>query len=495
MILVSIKKEQIQHIRELINKQYRLNEVVKIADETLTDTDIEIGENVTVLPNWKNDQPPLLFPAFTFSPDILLGMIYSRLSNYEAAYPLLQTASDLSDATDLLNRLQNGISLKDIKLNEDSYINAHNKAVALHYGNFETTMYTQSITDVYDAALAQAPADLYKAFTANQYALFNLDCGKYDAAENIIQQNFYPDLPEEAAIALKTTLCAVWMKKIAVPYDSALIEKLKINLWECLQFYERKNRLVASAMLLNDAAHIAFISNSFSEALGYINKAIKIFEQEDLSELAAQAYLSRANLLQAWAKNDNPQFYRQSMQSYQQALKVFTRENAPDVFADIQHQLGIVYSEIPDEIKKKSLWAAISVSSFNEALNYYNKIDSPYEFAMICHSMGNAYTRYPQALHTDNYDKALAWYREALDIRTAKDYPLERLLTLCNYLEASWFAGNKDEFDEDRFNDMLAKAEEILLLTNDAEIIKHIKSDLEKLYQLKQHQRLQADHA
>ena len=34
-----------------------------------------------------------------------------------------------------------------------------------------------------------------------------------------------------------------------------------------------------------------------------------------------------------------------------------------------------------DEIKRKGVWAAVSVSSFNEALNYYNKVDSPYEFA------------------------------------------------------------------------------------------------------------------
>ena len=48
--------------------------------------------------------------------------------------------------------------------------------------------------------------------------------------------------------------------------------------------------------------------------------------------------------------------------------------NAPDIFAEIQHQLGRVYAEIPDEVKKKGIWAAVSVSSFTEALNFYNKI-------------------------------------------------------------------------------------------------------------------------
>jgi len=485
MILISVTTEHQRELQELISLQPRLNEVAILVDETMPDADMLVSDEVLVLPDWKNRQPPVLFPIFPFSKDITLGVIYARLSNYEAAYPLLQKNTRLWKPADLLNRLQHGVAIDDLELAETGYINIHNKAVAWHYGHQQQTTYAQNVNDLYDTALAHAPGDLYKAFTANHYALFNLDCGRYDAAENIILQNLFAGLPEEAGIALKTTLCAVWMKKITVPYDKPLVEKLKSMLWECLSWYEARNRFTEAALLLNDAAYIATISDSFSEALGYSNRAIKIFEEADLPELAAQAHLGKANLLQTWAKNGNPQFYRQAMQSYQHALAVFTRDTVPDVFADIQHQLGIVYAQIPDDIKKKSVWAAVSVSSFNEALNFYNKVDYPYEFAMICHSMGNAYTQYPQALHSDNYDKALAWYREALDIRTAADYPIERVLTLCNYLEASWFAGNKDEFDEERYNDMVATADEILSLTTNADILQHTREDIEKLHQLK----------
>jgi tetratricopeptide (TPR) repeat protein len=123
--------------------------------------------------------------------------------------------------------------------------------------------------------------------------------------------------------------------------------------------------------------------------------------------------------------------------------------------------------------------------SFNEALNYYNKVDFPYEFAMICQSFGNAYTKYPASLHTDNYDKALAWYREALDIRTVQNYPIERVLSLSNYLEASWFVGNKDDFDQERFEDMMNIANEILTISNDPDIVENTKADIEKLLTVK----------
>ncbi|MFM2191830.1 MAG: hypothetical protein RLZZ118_787, partial [Bacteroidota bacterium] len=155
-------------------------------------------------------------------------------------------------------------------------------------------------------------------------------------------------------------------------------------------------------------------------------------------------------------------------------------------FAEIQHQLGRVYAEIPDEVKKKGIWAAVSVSSFTEALNFYNKIDYPYQFAMICNNMGIAYTKYPKSLQTDNYDKALAWYNEALDIRTVANYPLERVLTLNNYIEASWLVGNVDNADNERYEDMMQKLNEILILNHDEEICNRAKADIEKLQAIKQ---------
>lgn len=68
---------------------------------------------------------------------------------------------------------------------------------------------------------------------------------------------------------------------------------------------------------------------------------------------------------------------------------------------------------------------------------------------------------------------------------TAEKYPIERVLTLSNYLEASWYVRNKEEFDEDRYNDMMAVANEILKITNDAEMIENAKSNITKLEQIK----------
>lgn len=485
MISIFTTTKQLKIVEHIIGAQHRLHELVDLRHDTSQSCDIIVGETIVVNPCWKNTRPPVLYPEVNFSEKRLLGLVYAMLANYELAYPALETEAGLLQIVDIANRLQNGIAIEDSELMQQDYIHLHNKAISQYYNTQQHRFTAEQISNTFDIALSQAPNEEMAAFTAWHWAMFLLDVGEYQLAIEIIKHCSFSNISQEANMALKNTLCNVWMQQLKPPYDNVLIEELKKNLWECLEYYEKNNRQVEASLILNDAAHIATISNSYSESLGYINKAITIFHGKNLPELEAQAHLSKANLLHSWAKKDNPQFYRQAMQSYQQALTVFTKDETPDVFATIHHQLGMVYAEIPDEVKKKSVWAGVSVASFNEALQFYNKIDFPYEFAMICHSFGDAFTKYPQTLHTDNFDKALAWYREALDVMRTDEFPAERTQILCSYLEASWYAGNKEAFDEERYNDMMKVAQEILQLSDDVQIIEATKKDIKKLNDLK----------
>lgn len=489
MILCAVSTEHKQALITAIDQAYRLGELVIIQDTATMATDMVVTDTITVLPGWKNEQPPILFPPVAFAPTVCVGILYAVLGNREKAAQLLAIYPPLVEAANLLFCLQQAqpLPVMAIELATDwDYVTLHNRAIALHYGTAQQPIHFEQLAQLYSTALQKAPNDNHKAFTAKHYAVLLTDTGLLQEAETLLST--IGALPLEAPIAndIKNALCHVWMQQLTMPYDTALLEKLKTNLWECLQYYEAHGQTVEAGLVLTDTAHIATIGNSFSEALGYCTRAIAIFEKEQLTELAAQAQLRKAALLQTWAQQGNPQFYRPAMQAYLTAVQVFTREAAPAVFADIQHQLGKIYAEIPDEIKKKGVWAAVSVSSFTEALNFYNKVDYPYEFAMICHSFGNAYTKYPAALHSDNFDKALAWYQEALDVRTVGQYPLERALTLSNYLEASWYVGNKAEFDENRYNDMVAKANEILAISNDAAICAAAQEHLRQLSLLKE---------
>jgi hypothetical protein len=143
---------------------------------------------------------------------------------------------------------------------------------------------------------------------------------------------------------------------------------------------------------------------------------------------------------------------------------------------------------MPDDDKKKSIWAAISSSAFQESLTIYTPTHHPYEYASVCNHYGNALLKYPQAKLTDNTEKALFYYQEALKVRTAEAYPMERCLTLLNYLEAQWNLGMaEDQLEEERYQAMLNAANEVLALSPSEELQEMAKQQIEKLAFLKKY--------
>ena len=146
----------------------------------------------------------------------------------------------------------------------------------------------------------------------------------------------------------------------------------------------------------------------------------------------------------------------------------------------------MIYAEIPDEVKKKSIWAGVSSASFQQALDYYTKETHPYEYAMVCNNYANALTQYPEAIHSDNLEKALFYYQEALGIRTATDWPLERAVSLLNFVETSWHL-HLPENDSNlaHFEQMVEKAQEAERLTTDPAIVREAQAQLLKLEALR----------
>lgn len=494
MIVIFTTPALADRIKAAIAKEDRLDELVHVStsgdNPKAAEHFISVNEKgITCLPDWYNQLPPVLFgDNLVYSDETLLGIVFCLLCNFEKSQAYLMNDAALWETVDLLSCLLNDIEL-DHLFEANVFKNPaflHNKAIAFQYGQWQEDRIIRSIQAAFEEALQYAGSPELKAFTVKHYATFLVDSGQPGLAIQVVEEYLSASLSPDAHISLKTVLCNAWMHELIVPYNQQLVDRLKTTLWECIQYYELHNHQAEAALLFIDASHIANISNSFTESLGYINKAIGILQNADLPSLVGSAQLRKGMLLYTWAQNGQPQFYRTALQSLQEALAVFDREAAPDVFADIHHHLGVIYSEIQDEVKKKAVWAAVSVSSFTEALNFYNKVDYPYEFAMICHNFGNAYFKYPAALHSDNYDKALAWYREALDIRTAETYPLERCNTITNYLEASWLAANPDEeFNEERFNEMWSLAHELRSLTQDFSLKQEASNHIEKLIQVK----------
>ncbi len=497
MIYLTIATDEPAHIQAVINAEFRLDELVQVV--SLTDAlpgSLVVQNEIIEQPlDWTQNLPPVLLPKpLPFTPDNLLAITYLQLDNWEKVYEHSRhdrrsDAPPLADALDLLNRLQSGVSvaLPPAPVNGsglfDTYRRWHNRAVAAHYGNTETA--EDAVNQAYRSAMHHAPDAEHRAFTAKHYATLLADAGQLAEADAVLTETNTADLPADAQIELLAVQTSVWLQQLTVPYDADLLARTKDALWRVLQHYEIQNRPAQVGMLLIDAAQVANFQNSFAEALGYVTRAVNLFRQEELPELLANAQYRKGVLLYTWAQTGNPQFYRPAMEAYQEALKLFTQQAAPDVFAEIQHHLGVIYAEIPDEVKRKSIWAAVSSSSFKHALAYYTRADFPYEYATICNHFGNALTKYPAAAKSDNYVKAIDLYRDALKIRTADAYPYERTLTILNYLEAGWYVGEDDPQNQRAlYADMVQKAREVETLVADEKLRYEARQHLGKLADL-----------
>ncbi len=498
MLLVFTQINDLETVNQLIRTEDRLNELVEvIADEAPTSTAqkkpqliVQNGQFHIAL-DWHNQMPPYLFPnPLSLSRETFLGTIFGLLGNLEKVWHYLEGNSLLADWETMMRIFHNYpidfeiIKNQKITSDFDQYRHQHNLAVAYNYTYFEKQN-VPFIKQLYLQAIEKASSQDYKLFTSKHFANFLLDIGQTAEAEKILREALQVAEKEEVKASLQFDLVKTLMNKLAVPYSPELVAELKQMLWTCLQFYEKNQLWAEAGMLLVDASFIANIDNSFSESLGYINKAIKHLESENLAEMVGEAHIRKGTLLYSWSKNGNPQFYRPALEAFQEALRTFTKEETPEIFAEIHHQLGILYAEMPDEDKKRSVWAALSSSSFKEALSFYTKESYPYEYATICNNYANALTNYPPMKKADNYQKALELYKEALEIRTAENFPYERALTLINFLEASWLVSNKDDtFHQERYKEMLEKALEIKYLVSDEKLIaeaeRHL-SDLKKL--------------
>lgn len=487
-------------IHAIIQQEDRLDELVRVIDY-LDERPLPAAHSLVVKKgeiwpaiDWYNVQPPYLLPeSIPLTAPHLLGLLFAKLNNVEKAIAYLEPVHPtLLLELDFINRLQHGIPIDPNELVSqyspfEEYRLMHNQAIVRHYAATKETFDLEKVIYFYQEALRSAPTDEYYAFTLRQKSLLLLDTGRGQRAIHLIEKSEERSLSQEARTELRQALCQAWMQQLSVPYDQELLEKLKATLWEVWQAYEKQGRPLEEALLLMDAGTIANYSESWSESLGYFNRALAIFEQEELPELAANAHYRKGTLLFTWAQNGNPQFYRPAAESYQEAIKVFDRHSTPEVFAEIQHHLGIIYSEIPDEVKKKSIWAAVSSSAFQEALAIYQKDRFPYEYAAVCNHYGNALTKYPAAVLSDNYEKALYYYQEALQIRTPDKYPLERCLTILNQLEAQWYVGMpEDEFQRERYLEMVQKATEVLHLSKDEQLKTEAQKHLDQLTRLKE---------
>ena len=375
-------------IHEYIESVDRLEELVSVQQaegiNNAVSNAIYVHENrIHVRPEWLEQRPALVFPSeIPFNKNYFLGTVFGMIGNrdkypqYFTGFPSMLFLFDIMQA--IINgeecdaALENMLHRTQFAHPFENYAFNHNIAVALNYGHYSSEINAAAIEAHYKDALELAFEPSYKAYTLKYYAAFLIDNGESRAAVQLLDDD-HPDTREEyATYSLERAWCQAAMKQVVFPCDPQLLTELRERIWGTLQFFEKHGHKIIAAFLWMDAAVLANSSNSYSESLGYISKAIAYFKEEGQQEMMAQAELVKGRLFCDWAQRGQPQFYRSALEAYHHALHVFKKADAPEIFAEIHHQLGVIYAELPDEHKRRSIWAGLSATSFSEALDYYN---------------------------------------------------------------------------------------------------------------------------
>jgi tetratricopeptide (TPR) repeat protein len=389
MITILTTTNHFIEIENTINSIERLGELVAITtDEVLNSSDKIINvENNSIIPNidWNDTEPPYLFPTLSFSENNLLALVFYKLGNYQKAFEYVLEDNELHQHLLIIANLQYGYAITNGQIQFLEKTSTHNLAIIYNFGNVNPIIGNNTLQNVYEEAIKQGKTNAQKLFSVKHYVNLLLDNGLYKDAEKLIKSVKNIAVSDEEKNALNHLLASSLMAQVSLPYNAENFTKIAELQIGCIQFYEKNEHKINAGLLLIDACEIASFQKDFVKSKDFINKAILYFRDEDIPEFLGEATFQKATMLYTWSKNGSPQYYKPAINTFQNALKVFKRDTHPQKFADIHHNLALIYSEIQVSENEKPIWTAFCASSFKEALQFYNKEEFPYQFAMVSH--------------------------------------------------------------------------------------------------------------
>lgn len=491
MLTILTTTETLGSVKEIISSIHRLSELVEVVtkDHLFQGNNkvlVIIDNRISCSIDWNDTEPPYIFPEIQYSKENLLGIVFYKLGNHQKAFDFIARENSLFSHLLIATNLQFGYAISGELANAVKLESLHNNCVIKHYGNIEPLPKEGEVKALYTEAIARASNDEFRLFTIKHFVNFLLDSKSFLEAEKVLRIALPKAISDESKIAISSLLSTTLISQLSLPYNSEGLLEIRELQDDCIEFFETKQMKVNAGLILVDASEVANYQNSFIESKNFINKAIQYFKEENIPEFLGEAGFRKATLLYTWSKNGSPQYYKPAINAFQDTLKVIKRDVNPQKFADIHHNLALIYSEIPVSSDEKPIWTAFCASSFKEVLSFYTKDKYPYEYAMASHNYATALMNFPEAKLHNNLDKAFGLFEDALTVRTVEEYPFERALTLLNQLELYWHMNNENEEEElEKFDQMKEKAVSILSLIKDENLIVQARQHLKQLEKLK----------
>ncbi|MFX1520574.1 MAG: tetratricopeptide repeat protein, partial [Promethearchaeota archaeon] len=214
------------------------------------------------------------------------------------------------------------------------------------------------------------------------------------------------------------------------------IERIK---YVCKEIEEIEKRLYQWNELLKNLQNLGFIEEIKNDEIWAEETYLEFVIEGHLSELdnlddVRNIFSSDPDALLMLGKRafdigsfhlDRVKYMKIAIESFEDALEVFTTENFPREYAIAKNSLGGTYIRLA-EVENRAENCKKAINNFEEALNVFTFKDYPIQFAMTRINLGGAYGGLAEEENkAQNYRKAVDELEKALSVLSIDFLPIQ----------------------------------------------------------------------
>jgi len=175
-------------------------------------------------------------------------------------------------------------------------------------------------------------------------------------------------------------------------------------------------------------------ANNIEIAIAGYETSLIVFYREDYPELWANIQNNLGTVYSNRIRGEKAENLERAIACYYQGLEVTTREAFPEEWARTQNNLGTAYSDRIRGERAENLEMAIG--SYFAALEVYTRNTFPENWATTENNLATAFSNRIRGERAENIERAIASYMATLEVYTRMDFPEQWAMTQNNLANA-----------------------------------------------------------
>ncbi len=232
-------------------------------------------------------------------------------------------------------------------------------------------------------------------------------------------------------------LALALVTRAASDIDNEAPSEAKAKLQAASEEVQEVSPLLASILLSQQAdLMVSPLNETPALVIQVYREAIRLAGDCKLPMLLAELYTKIGMLFQNSANGQRGPVL-EAVNSYQAALRLgISEEDHPEMFAQIQNNLGLAFLSTPTMEASNQLRTGIAVQSFRHALKIYMPETHPDMWASVSMNLANALQYAPTSHPEENLILAVETYEDVLKVRSRAKDPVAYATVLHNQANA-----------------------------------------------------------